>query len=266
LPFFPEKFFADAAHLSWEERGAYLILLSHAWVRGGSLPNDDRQLRLLVGCGIRKWHAMSAAVLSFWKLAEDGRWHQKRLDEEWQRANARLERVPQSDQTQLSRAASSMAKKRGFSTRARPHDPTPTPTEKNSALIRAESSSLAPASLRVLKAHASPALRLVETTEPSPPPDSPPPLTDERRDQIVAECLAALHNMDDLEEPASGTKAEIERQAAEEKLAALEAAAEKPILALSPTTRASRLIAYELHANSERERAQEKLNAIMKMH
>ena len=86
MTFWPEKFFADAAHLTWEERGAYLVLLNHAWVRGGCLPDDDRQLRLLIGCGIRKWQAMRRPLWRFGRSQEDGRWHQKRLDEEWNKA------------------------------------------------------------------------------------------------------------------------------------------------------------------------------------
>ena len=187
MTFWPEKFFGDTAHLSWEERGAYLLLLSLAWVRGGGLPNDDQQLRRMVGCGSKKWRAMRPAVMAFWKLQEDGLWHQKRLDVEWNRANERTQRRASGRTsgdneakdktqgrasgrtTQLSRGTRSMAKKSMISTRARADNPTPTPTEKNSAL-QAESSSLATATLSV-RAHASPSLRVITNTEAPIPPD-----------------------------------------------------------------------------------------------
>jgi uncharacterized protein YdaU (DUF1376 family) len=86
MPFFPEKFFADTLHLQWDARAVYLELLAIAWNRGGSLPNDDRQLRLMIGCNGQKWRALWQEIEPFWKLQEDGRWHQKRLDMEWQRS------------------------------------------------------------------------------------------------------------------------------------------------------------------------------------
>ena len=264
MPLFPQRFFGDTAEIPGDAAAYYLVLLAHAWMRGGSLPSDDDALRLMARCDVRRWGRIKHHVLAFWTVGEDGRLHQKRLDAEWERANSRHgapQHVPRSRDTvnrlqQLDTGKKSRKNKAAQLYSARARDPTPTPTEKNSALIRAESSSLAAgASLRVLDAHASRPLRLVTNTEPSPPPEDAPPadMTAEQRariaagferlvSEIAATKLVALGEVP-TGEVSGGTKAEIERKAAEEKLAALEAAAEKPMLALSPTTRASRLIA-----------------------
>ena len=165
MTLWPEKFLADTAGLTGEAAGVYLVLLMHAWVRGGSLPNAPSQLRLMARCHRNRWNLIWSQISPFWTLAEDGRLHQKRLDEEWERANRahrgrneNIEKNPiRSALVSRSLEGSSNKKKHNetngtsdFLARAR--DPTPTPTEKNSAPIGAESSSLAPASLRVLKA------------------------------------------------------------------------------------------------------------------
>src|SRR5215203_3557624 len=89
MPFFPEKFFADTLHLPWDSRAVYLELLAIAWNRGGSLPNDGNQLRLMIGCYSKAWGRIWREVAPFWTTGEDGQLHQKRLDKEWQRAVAR---------------------------------------------------------------------------------------------------------------------------------------------------------------------------------
>src|SRR4051794_23825416 len=86
LPFFPEKFFADTAHVPGDVAGYYVILLAHAWARGGSLPDDDVQLRLMTRCHHNRWPQIRAMLRSFWFIGDDGRLHQKRLDREWKRA------------------------------------------------------------------------------------------------------------------------------------------------------------------------------------
>src|SRR4051812_46255118 len=86
MPFFPEKFFADTAHVPGDIAAYYLVLLAHAWARGGSLPDDDDQLRLMTRCDPRRWCRISAKLRAFWFIGDDGRLHQKRLDKEWKRA------------------------------------------------------------------------------------------------------------------------------------------------------------------------------------
>ena len=188
MTFWPEKFFADTAHIPGEAAAMYLVLLGHAWVRGGSLPDDRDQLRLMARCHPKRWGNVWKHISPFWSLGEDGRLHQKRLDEEWTKATTRRDLKVQNGISQIPKWISTKGKKakgnkaaQDYSARAR--DPTPTPTEKNSAL-QAESSSLAPASLCV-RAHASPALRVITNTEQPIPPDE---------QARVAEGLARLRD------------------------------------------------------------------------
>ena len=274
LPLFPEKFFADTADMTPDGAAYYLVLLAHAWVRGGSLPNDPDKLRLMLRLPRMRWARLRHQILEKWTLGEDGRLHQKRMDEEWQRRERHtaevLNGVTEKREKPRRNEQRVMAKKQAITTRAHAPDPSPSPPSLNSYSIAGLEKG-AGASLRVLEAHASRPLRLVTNTEPSQPPDDAPAaevgksetyrrelpeITEAYRpedrlspaervriaDEIVAK-LAAEIARDKLTEPRAGTIAELERKAAEEKLAALEAAAEKPMLALSPTTRASRLLA-----------------------
>jgi uncharacterized protein YdaU (DUF1376 family) len=93
MPFFPEKFFADTLHLSWDARAVYLELLAIAWNRGGSLPDDQDKLRLMIGCYSKAWGRVWREIAPFWAVGEDGQLHQKRLDKEWQRVVARHPRL-----------------------------------------------------------------------------------------------------------------------------------------------------------------------------
>src|SRR5215203_788505 len=264
MPFFPQKFFADTAHVPGDVAAYYMVLLAHAWERGGSLPDDDDQLRLMTRCHHKRWPQIRTMVLSFWFVGDDGRLHQKRLDKEWGRAatwrqNQGRNASPDGGKRTLMRVSG----RRHNGTKPNDINATPpkptraralthTHTEKNS-LVPSESSSLARAALCV-RPHASPALRLIETTELSPPPPAPPPaeeLTAEQRAKIaeglarLAASISGVKNLDDLDEAARGTKAELETRKAEEKLNAL-ANAEKPVLALSPLAKTSPLVAdYE---------------------
>lgn len=97
MTFWPEKFFADTSHVSANAAAYYMVLLMHAWSRGGSLPNDPKTLRLMCRASRQQWHEIRDEILSFWFLAEDGRLHQKRLDIEWRRAEKRRPAEPMSD-------------------------------------------------------------------------------------------------------------------------------------------------------------------------
>ena len=82
----------------------------------------------------------------------------------------------------------------------------------------------------MLDPHATPPLARERGTE--------QPLTPERREELVTMLRTAWRNPPEADGPSPS-----EKLAAEEKLAALEAEVEKPMLALSPTTKASRLLA-----------------------
>jgi uncharacterized protein YdaU (DUF1376 family) len=264
LTWWPEKFLAATADMTPDGAAYYRLLLDHAWVRGGSLPNNDDKLRLMTRLSVYRWRAVRAEILEKFTLSEDGRLHHPRMDAEWQRAEQKHKKLEgfSSEATQIFKETNGKKSRKNKAAQlssARARDPTPTPTEKNSA-FQAESSSLAPASLSV-RAHASPSLRLVSSTEPSRPPDDGPAaevgksesyrrapavelpeiaeayrpedkLTPAERvriaDEIVAK-LAAEIARDKLTEPRAGTIAELERQAAEAKLEELTLRATVPV-------------------------------------
>ncbi len=84
FPFLPidvRAFLADTQHLDARESGAYAMLLFHGWLApDNALPDDDKRLAFLARCTPREWVRIKVAVMSFWRLDADGRWHQKRLD------------------------------------------------------------------------------------------------------------------------------------------------------------------------------------------
>jgi uncharacterized protein YdaU (DUF1376 family) len=214
LPFFPEKFFADTAHVPGDVAGYYVILLAHAWARGGSLPDDDDQLRLMTRCHHNRWPQIRAMLRSFWFIGDDGRLHQKRLDREWKRAETWRQNQGKAspsgrgerDTSRVSALQHKGIKPNDFN--ATPPKPTRaralTHTHTQNSLSYDRENSEGAAALSV-RAHASP-----RQTE------NQPPRSDPATDARIAAGLASL--------------------------------------------------AYELRANSERESAQEKLNAIVKMH
>lgn len=92
LPFFPSyvrDFFGSArvAALDWKTQGAYAILLMREWqLRGAGLPAGERELAALLGCSLREWRRMDADLRGFFRPGGDGRLHNERLVEEWERA------------------------------------------------------------------------------------------------------------------------------------------------------------------------------------
>lgn len=86
LPIWTDAFIGDTQHLTTSETGAYFLLLMVAWRDPDcSLPNDEKVLARLTRSG-KNWPRMREAVMRFWHLEEDGRWHQKRLTKERLRA------------------------------------------------------------------------------------------------------------------------------------------------------------------------------------
>ena len=91
MPLYPADYLAATSHLTGAESGAYLHLLMAAWTRGGSLPNDDSILARLCRLAPDEWAAVRPAVAEFWTIA-GGRWQQRRLTAELERAAAVHER------------------------------------------------------------------------------------------------------------------------------------------------------------------------------
>ena len=79
-----ERFTYATDDLEFDVQNTYHAMLDKACMTGrGSLPRDDRAIRLLLGISPKKWGKRRHLVMPFWFVGEDGRLHNKRLDEEW---------------------------------------------------------------------------------------------------------------------------------------------------------------------------------------
>lgn len=81
MPVYWRDFFAKTSHLTCEERGAYLQLIGHYWLRGGPLPDDDARLARMLGLTVRAWRKIRPAIQGFFDL-NGGFWHHKNLERE----------------------------------------------------------------------------------------------------------------------------------------------------------------------------------------
>lgn len=78
MPTYWGDYFAETAHLSCEQHGAYLQLLGRMWQAGGSLPTDPRALARMTGCNLSRWTKIADDVLTFFVIV-DGRLTHKRV-------------------------------------------------------------------------------------------------------------------------------------------------------------------------------------------
>lgn len=207
LHLWPKSFFGKTAGNTADGTAYYLLLLAHAWMLGGSLPNDDDKLRLMTKLSGHRWRAIRAEVMAFWTLAEDGRWHNERLDAEVRKAERRREKAQQKVDELSEKAPqhfkehnrqkpsknNGAAEKPSHVAHGRAHDPLPLHTEQVSALQAerpvlsdAQSSSEPAAALSVGHA-AQPA----QNTPPTPT-NGADPMPDPETNARITAALAAL--------------------------------------------------------------------------
>lgn len=65
---FPRDFLEGTIGLSFEEKGAYAIVLDLIYMRDGRLPDDARYIAGQLGCSVRKWSSLLAALVAAGKL------------------------------------------------------------------------------------------------------------------------------------------------------------------------------------------------------
>ena len=88
MPLYIGDYLSDTSHLTTEQHGAYLLLLMHYW-RTGPLPDDDAQLAQVCRLNGHAWSIAKPMLRKFFALANDGLLHQKRLDAELVKWNAK---------------------------------------------------------------------------------------------------------------------------------------------------------------------------------
>jgi uncharacterized protein YdaU (DUF1376 family) len=86
MPLYIGDYLADTARLTTEQHGAYLLLLMDYW-RNGPLPDDDDALAAVTKLPVGQWRRHRPAISKFFTLL-DGKWFQKRVEEEKQRARS----------------------------------------------------------------------------------------------------------------------------------------------------------------------------------
>jgi len=89
FPFYPKDFANDGRveAMSTEEVGAYILLLCKAWREEpvGSIPDCDRTLARWARLTPEKWSDCRSAVLLAFTKGTDGRWHQRRMTDEYEK-------------------------------------------------------------------------------------------------------------------------------------------------------------------------------------
>lgn len=90
MPWYIADYLADTMHLTVEEHGAYLLLIGHCWMQGGSLPNDERRLRAISKLDPQQWKTSWPVLCEFF-VEQDGVLRQKRVDAELERATRNVE-------------------------------------------------------------------------------------------------------------------------------------------------------------------------------
>lgn len=75
LPFYkayPRDFIEGTIGLTFEEKGAYRLVLDLIYMQGGQLPDDARYISGLLGCTLRKWNSLRSRLIEIGKLEVSG--------------------------------------------------------------------------------------------------------------------------------------------------------------------------------------------------
>lgn len=89
MPMFWDAYLADTTHLSTEEHGAYLLLLSAMWRRNGWVPDHDKDNARILGLTPSKWRKIKVRLAGF-LIFEDGQITQKNLLKIWKNTQEKI--------------------------------------------------------------------------------------------------------------------------------------------------------------------------------
>ena len=108
--FYPKDWIADTTTLSLAAQGAYIRLLSFAWVGipgcdVGELPNDDEKIARMLSVAIDEWLAIARDVRSLFVVDGDRMYH-KRLRAERKKQKNRSEQAKKAAKTRYAKPAS----------------------------------------------------------------------------------------------------------------------------------------------------------------
>lgn len=85
MPLHIGVYLADTTHLTRDQHGAYLLLIMAYWRKGAALPDDDGQLAAMAKASPAEWRKMKGVIGGLF-IIENGRWMQKRCEEELEKA------------------------------------------------------------------------------------------------------------------------------------------------------------------------------------
>jgi len=94
MPIYIGDYLADTMRLTTEQHGAYFLLLMEHW-KSGPLPDDDEELAAIVRLPRAQWVKQRTKLARFFVI-EGGTWRQKRLEREFEAAQARRESARES--------------------------------------------------------------------------------------------------------------------------------------------------------------------------
>lgn len=94
MPFYVDDFLGSTLVRTLENEGCalYLKLLFACW-QDGSLPTDERTLRTLTGASSSAWKRNWPQIQTRFKVADDGRYHNDRVDEELAKLDAKSQQA-----------------------------------------------------------------------------------------------------------------------------------------------------------------------------
>lgn len=76
LPYYkryPRDFMEGTAGMTFEQKGAYSILLDMIYMQNGKLPDDERWIAGLLGCSTRQWKKLRAFFIETGKITVNGK-------------------------------------------------------------------------------------------------------------------------------------------------------------------------------------------------
>lgn len=93
MPVFLGDLHKHIQRLNRADFGSYMFLMMDYWIMGPP-PDDDETLRTIAKCSEHEWSITRARLEQFFEI-RDGRWHQKRVEEELDKAVGRKTKAKQ---------------------------------------------------------------------------------------------------------------------------------------------------------------------------
>lgn len=92
MPLYIADYLADAAHLTTEEHGAYMLLIMTYWQRGKPLSADPARLANIARLPNGRWTDVERTLSEFFDVSAT-EWKHKRIESELQRYRDKVERA-----------------------------------------------------------------------------------------------------------------------------------------------------------------------------